>query len=357
MLAKIRGEPFPGIPFATYNLHPYGPHASDPSYAGLLELVCQKAGMLVKKKLKRRRPGRDITTLIEEMDGQTRTIRTWHTPQGALRSVEIKPSSQPAYIVEHFIKDDADMAKVLSAPFPGKMEFDAADMATTLAKVGEMGVVYVDYPDPMYSAASLFDFEDFAVRWLTDPGPIEKLIDHLAEGIHAEVEAMAQACAGWPILFYSVGPEVATPPMMPPRFFTQTVTRYQKELVALFHRHGCRVGIHCHGRIRQVLDEFLEIGIDTLEPIEPPDQGDIKLKELLEKVAGRICLMGYIQDQDFSRAAPGEMRRKVGEIAKIIAPTDRYIMMPTCTPFESPASSRYLAAYAEWIDAAAELLP
>ena len=114
---------------------------------------------------------------------------------------------------------------------------------------------------------------------------------------------------------------------------------------------------HCHGRVGRVLDDLLEIGIDTLEPIEPPPQGDIALRELLARVAGRICLMGHIQDQDFYRAPPGGMRQRVRQIAETVAPTDRYIMMPTCTPFQSPLSDRYAAAYAEWIAAAAELLP
>jgi len=103
--------------------------------------------------------------------------------------------------------------------------------------------------------------------------------------------------------------------------------------------------------------QLLEIGIDTLEPIEPPNQGDITLRELLKKVAGRICLMGHIQDQDFYRLPPGGMRQKVREIAETVAPTDRYIMTPTCTPFQSPVSAGYAAAYAEWIEAATELLP
>ena len=163
--------------------------------------------------------------------------------------------------------------------------------------------------------------------------------------------------AGLPVNFYSGGPEVATPPLMAPRLFTRFVTPYQKKIVGILHKHGFLAGIHCHGRVRLVLDDLLEIGMDTLEPIEPPNQGDITLRELLKKVAGRICLMGHIQDQDFYRLPPGGMRQKVREIAETGAPTDRYIMTPTCTPFQSPVSAGYAAAYAEWIEAATELLP
>lgn len=357
MLAKMRGEPFDGIPFATYNLHPFDGHAADSSYAGLLELVRRKAGMLVKHGLKRLTPGWNLTAVTEESATETRTTQTWRTPKGTLRCVSVKPKDQPGYVMEHFIKDEADVAKVMSMPVPAKVDFGLVETRALLAKVGESGVLYVGYPDPMYSAASLFDYEDFVVRCATEPDLLQELIEYQAAGIYVDVEAMASACEGLPVLFYAAGPEVATPPMVPPRIFTRFVTPFQKKIVAIFHRHGLRAGIHCHGRVRQVLDDLLEIGIDTLEPLEPPNQGDITLQELLAKVAGRICLMGYIQDQDFYCAAPGEMRRKVQEVVDVISPSDRYIMTPTCTPFQFPASRPYLNAYTEWVEAAAELLP
>lgn len=357
MSAKIRGKLFDGIPFATYNLHPFDGHARDASYAALLDLVESKAGMLVKSKAARRSADREVATATEESGGEIRTTCTWHTPKGTLRSIEAKPPGQPGCIVEHFIKDESDMAKVMSVPPPGKVEFDATKLRQLVARISGKGVAYVDYPDPMYSVAQLFNFEDFSVRIFTEPELMEEMIGCFARRIYAEIEAMARACAGLPVLFYTVGPEVATPPMMPPWIFSRFVTPYEKEIVSILHRHGFSAGIHCHGRVRQVLDEFLEIGIDTLEPIEPPDQGDATLEELLRKVSGRFCLMGYVQDQDFYQAPPGAMRHKVQEIARAVTPTDRYIMMPTCTPFQSPASPQYLAAYAEWINAAAELLP
>jgi uroporphyrinogen-III decarboxylase len=139
--------------------------------------------------------------------------------------------------------------------------------------------------------------------------------------------------------------------------FRRFVTPHQKRLVAIFHRHGHLVGIHCHGRVRQVLDEILDTGADLLEPIEPPDQGDIGLRELLDRVRGRLCLLGHIQDQEFYRDEPGLLRRRVGEVAAQVDPADRYVMAPTCTPFQFPASAHYVRAYSEWLEAAAELLP
>ena len=78
------------------------------------------------------------------------------------------------------------------------------------------GVAYVHYPDPMHNAYSLFNIEDFSERCVTDPDLLDELIRHFAEACYAEVAAMAQACAGLPIVFYAGGPEVATPSFKTP---------------------------------------------------------------------------------------------------------------------------------------------
>jgi uroporphyrinogen-III decarboxylase len=355
--AKIRGEPLHGIPFATYNLHGFARHGTEPSYQSLLEVVTAKAGMLVKHDVTQTTPDqRNPQTGVETAPGLTRRTTTWQTPKGRLRSVTVTPTGQPGYTVEHVIKSDDDLERVQSVAHASAV-FDLTPTRQLVQAVGEHGVLYVSYPDPMYSAATLFDYQDFVVRCITAPERLQGLIDYLAEGIVDQVERLASACEGLPLLFYTAGPEVATPPMLPPSVFRRFVTPYQRRLVDILHAHGHRACIHCHGRVRQVLDEMLEIGADALEPIEPPDQGDISLRDLLERTRGKLCLMGYIQDQEFYRQEPGLLRRRVEQIAAVTDPSDRYVMTPTCTPFQFPAAPHYIQAYREWLEAAAELLP
>ena len=357
MWAKISGVPLAGIPFATYNLHPFGRHGTEPSYRHLLALANAKAGLLVKHELRQTTPAqRDCQTTVETSPAATRRTVTWHTPKGPLRSVSLTPSGQPGYVVEPFIKTDEDVVRAMSVA-PQAASYDLQPTHALLEALGERGVLYVSYPDPMYGAASLFDYEDFVVRCLTGLDRLEALVEHLAEAATAQVRALATACRGLPLLFYTAGPEVATPPMLPPSIFRRLVTPHQRRLIGIFHEHGHRVAIHCHGRVGQVLDEILATGADVLEPIEPPDQGDISLAELRRRVGGRLCLLGYIQDQEFYRREPGLLRRRVAEIAAILDPTDRYVMAPTCTPFQFPASAEYIEAYGEWLEAAAALLP
>ncbi len=125
--------------------------------------------------------------------------------------------------------------------------------------------------------------------------------------------------------------------------------------MAIAHAAGQLAGIHCHGRVREVLPEMIESGADLLEPIEPPDQGNIGLSELLERADGSICLMGHIQDQELYWASPGFMTERLETIARVVDGRTGYIASPTCTPFDLPCTPVYQRNYMEWLDAAERL--
>lgn len=362
MFAAFRCEPVDRCPFATYNLHPFSAvHREDPSYTELLDLVWDKAGMLCKSGLARRKTASPKTVedrmevLHEQLAGQERTTRILHTPAGDLRSVTVKPQGQPSMVTEHFIKTDDHIRMYMTLPYEPE-QFDASPALELDALLEDRGVIYVSYDDPMHAAATLFDFNDFAVRCHTDIDPVVKLIDFMFDRIQSTLQDQLRACAGQPFLFYTAGPEVCTPPMVAPAVFARLVTPYQQRLIRMIHDAGFPASIHCHGRVRHVLDSIVATEADVLEPVEPPDQGDMTLEELFDATSGNLCLMGHIQDQEFHFSPPGTMTRRVEAIARTAAGRAGYVMTPTCTPFQHPATDTFRRNYAEWIEAAARVL-
>ena len=358
MMAAVRFQPVDRVPFATYNLHPYrAAHADDPSYAGLLALVREKAGVYCKSTCKTvggRASDGEMSTR-ETPDGHAITTTVVATPKGDLTAVVVKPPDQPAYVTEHFVKTDEDIEKYLSLPYE-PVEYDPAPAQEMLEKLDGTGLVLVGYGDPMHTVARLFDFNDFAIRCATDLPSIKRLVDFAFERVREDLGRRLKACKGVEVGFMTGGPEICTPPLMPPALFRELVTPCQKRLVEAIREAGFVSGIHCHGRVRHVLDEMLEIGPDYIEPIEPPPQGDITLAELRERTAGRMCLIGHIQDQELHSVPPGTMKRRVEEIARVVDGGTGYIMTPTCTPFQHPATDTYVRNYAEWIEAADRVL-
>jgi hypothetical protein len=362
LFAAFRRQPVDRVPFATYNLHPFSAaHRQDASYAQLLDLVWQQAGMLCKTGVTRQaapaaaaaNPHLEVTT--ETVAGNQRVTSILHAPAGDLRSVTVQPAGQPAMVTEHYIKTDHDIRTYMSLPFAAD-EFSPDPAAQVDRDLGGRGVAYVGYDDPMHAAAALFDFGDFVVRCATEPGPVVRLIDFQFERIQANLGRQLAACRDRQFLFYTAGPELCTPPMLPPAAFARLVTPYQSRLIRMIHEAGFLASLHCHGRVRDVVGEVVKTGADVLEPIEPPPQGDVTLGELMAGVGGELCLMGYIQDQEFHTAPPGTMRRRVEQIARVVAGRPGYVMVPTCTPFQHPAADTFRRNYAEWLEAAARIL-
>ena len=105
-------------------------------------------------------------------------------------------------------------------------------------------------------------------------------------------------------------------------------------------------------KVGGVFEEFIEIGADVLEPLEPPPQGDIHLEEALGRSEGRICLMGYLQDQDLYTLSTDEIKKKVEEICRLVGVRTGYIMTSTATPFMFPPPKQFVENYIQFIRSA-----
>ena len=362
MTAAIRRQPVDRPPFATYNLNPFSDrHGQAPSYALLLQVVREKAGVYAKTGASPIKTAADEETeqrteTARRTDGdKTITTLILHTPKGDLRSVRVKPKDQPGMRIEHYVKTDADIERYMSLPFEPH-DFDVTAPREMAESLREIGITLTPYGDPMYQAASLFDFNNFAMRCVTDLASMVRFIDFFFERVEEETRRLVKACQGLDVGFLTMGPEVCTPPMISPALFPTLVTPYHERLIEIIHEGGFFTGIHCHGRVRDVFPEMIRTGADFLEPIEPPDQGDISIEELMEQADGRICLIGHIQDQELHHSPPGAMTKRVEDIARAVAGRTGYIMTPTCTPFQFPATDTYIRNYCEWLDAADRLL-
>ncbi|MCD6518357.1 MAG: hypothetical protein J7M05_00330, partial [Anaerolineae bacterium] len=127
-----------------------------------------------------------------------------------------------------------------------------------------------------------------------------------------------------------------TPPFLPPSFFARFVVPYVREMVELIHSKGARVRLHCHGRLRQVLDMIAETGSDALDPCEAPPDGDITLAEIKARVGDKLCLFGNLQPRLLEHGSLEDVERAVKECMEAAKDGGGYVIMPTAAPIESP---------------------
>jgi hypothetical protein len=364
LFAAIEQRPVDCMPAMTYNFHPYTPEwqanedgtfSGPPGYQPMMDAVLRSGmGMMPKVGARHRseRQERTHSQTFLEGDAEVR-LTTLETPKGPLTTRFVKPAGQPGYYVKSLIESDDDLQRYLSLPNE-PAQVDLSHAKEVYERLGNGGVVHLGYADPMYAVAQLFDFEDFCIRTVQQRSLIVDMIEREYERIRVELARMLEQVQGYDFMFCTAGPEVATPPMLSPDTFAALVMPYEKALVRMIHEAGQTSAIHCHGRVRRVLDHFIGIGIDALEPMEPPPQGDISLAEALEHVDGQICLMGYIQDQDLYRARPGEMRDKVRAARRVVEGRTGYIMTSTATPYMEDPPLAFVRNYIEYVQAATE---
>jgi uroporphyrinogen-III decarboxylase len=101
------------------------------------------------------------------------------------------------------------------------------------------------------------------------------------------------------------------------------------------HEGGSHVWVHCHGRMGPVLERFADMGVDVLNPLEPPPMGDVTLRESFDRLDGRMGIEGNIETHDIMRMEPEKFRRLVAETVEA-GRGERFILCPSSGYMENP---------------------
>ena len=313
------------VPINTYELA--GRNSRDwynqqPSYRGLMDYIRAHTDCITNWNP---RPATDRYTCEErflcsdypvEMETRTesagqfqRTTRICHTPKGDLRSVlQAATDVYTTWQVEHWCKSTADVDKALSVPYE-PARYDATDLARVRAELGEDGLVMASVGDPAYLAADLMSFQDYLMWAFEETDHFARTVAVIAERVMENLRRQLDCCVL--DLYRIVGPEYFTPPYLPPAVFRRFIVPHVTEMTRLIHSRGGKVRLHCHGKMRQVLDMIMETGCDGIDPCEPPPDGDIELDDLKRRCqrARRVALGQHrAQAAGAGHAGPGARR-------------------------------------------------
>ena len=266
------------------------------------------------------------------------------TPQGKLRSVTRRdPELMTNWQVEPLIKTDEDIERVLAIP-DSPAEVDVQRIRDLAARVGDEGILCFSVGDAVGHVVGLFDFEDFVMRCYTDDGPIRALIDKAQALVLRAIEKFGAQVER--AVFRLWGPEYCGAPLMDPHvYFPRYVIEQDRQATRAIHDSGNISIIHCHGKLKDILDMIGEIGADGLEPIEtlPMATADVTLQEVKDRLGGKMCLMGAVQAFTLETGTCEDMRQQVREAIEVAAGGGGFILLPTAAPFMVPLDARCLA--------------
>ncbi len=268
------------------------------------------------------------------------------------------PAADTVWTTEHLLKNVEDVQAYLQLPDEFFAEqIDVAPLIEEDARLGDCGIIMVDTEDPICAAASLFSMEDFVVMAMTEQGLFHRLLERLSRFLLVRTERVSEAFPGH--LWRVYGPEYAAEPFLPPHLFHDYVVRYTGPMVNAIQKHGGFARVHCHGRLRAILDDIVAMGADATDPVEPPPQGDVELDYVRQKYGDRLVLFGNIELCDIELMEPADFRKGVEKaLAQGTQGQGRgFVLMPSSAPNGRHISPRILKNYETMVDLAETFRP
>jgi hypothetical protein len=230
-------------------------------------------------------PGVHVETVEEQ---GTRTT-TWETPAGALTSRWTIGPDGDWWQTELPVKSAADLEAALAFAQATRYVPDASDLAARAAEVREDGVLALAIPRRPYSDL-LHDYLGWGegLFYLGEP-QVAQILAALQGALDLLVEQVV-ALPGDVIL----SPDNLDGQYISPRAFEQHLRAGYTHTAETAHHHGKPLLVHVGGPARHLLAPLTACGVDGVEGIAGPPQGDVSLAQARQIAGPALTLWGGI---------------------------------------------------------------
>jgi uroporphyrinogen decarboxylase len=164
-------------------------------------------------------------------------------------------------------------------------------------------------------------FEDWFMDLYLNRGFIEALLDKCAH-IWMETAQLVAETVGNDVDILAWGDDYGSQsgPMLSPEMFREVVTpRNKRMLNSVKARSKAKILFHSCGGVFPYLEDFVEMGIDALNPIQVSAK-DMDPKKVKAKIGDRLTLWGTISIDDLIKGTPRDVKdmvkRRIDELRK-----------------------------------------
>ena len=260
---------------------------------------------------------------------------TFHTPRGDLHmTARYSRRGDPGYTMEYMIKEPEDIDKILSMEYT-PFSFDRAGYDAANAQMGERGIVMIGLNHAAYTAQILCGSETLAYLAIDAEERLSEMIRVFRDRILDHTKAILSLGIAEPV-FSWVGPEVILPPLMRPDDFRTYVRDTDRSICDAIHNAGGHVWVYSHGKVANFIDDFIDMGVDVLNPLEPPKNGDIDMNEVIARYGSRIGWEGNIEIQEILLSSKERIAALIDECVLAGAKSGRFILCPSAGYMEYP---------------------
>jgi len=270
-------------------------------------------------------PEVDVDIRVENRETAVWYRRTFHTPAGDLHDVIQWARPDTGYgdgpnphRVEPLVRGRDDL-EALAFLYPPPRRDMIADIRFTLEDAGDRAVVAAtDCVHAGSWAMEALGPEQMLISSVEDPDLL-KGVCQIANDAHLRnLRPMLEA--GLEVVFgswFQIGPSVGWSPATYADIFLPLV----REGIELAHEYDAVYLYQDDGRMRDIIPPLVEAGVDVISGLQPPDIGDVVLREAKEQYGDRVALMGgldpcYTFDMGSPEAVREAIRRAIADAAE-----------------------------------------
>jgi hypothetical protein len=261
-------------------------------------------------------PAVDVELEIKNEKDHGWYYRTFHTPAGDLHDVIqwARPNSgygdgPNPHRVEPLIKTQADL-EALKFLYPAPRKDLIADIPLVLNEIGDRGVVAaLDCTHAGSWGLEPLGPEGMLILSITDP-ELLKGVCRLANEVHLRnLRVMLEQ--GIQVVYdswFQSGPSVGWSPKTYEEIFLPLI----KETIDLVHEFHAIFIYQDDGKMRDIIPLVVAAGADALGGLQPPDVGDVILKDVKAAYGDRVALLGGLDPvYTFDMGTPSDVREAV----------------------------------------------
>ena len=360
LLAVLRNEPVDRTPiwllFPYHRLGCYGDARSEPSYRAVFAASERYA-----IHLDRRHLGVELFTPDVREERETVTEGDWRIDRRHLRWRDVHLMAETRrrgeeVQIRKLVHEDADLEAFCSLPILADPKEIHAQLERQLPGYrreaaefpSDLGAMMLDLGEPIGALYGQANLSIYPIWSLTHAMIVEDFLRRAQERLRVVYDwCLERKLAD---VYFLVGSELASPPMVGVETFRRWIVPHAAELIEKIHGAGCYAIQHYHGQISAILPQFLDMRPDALHTIESPPVGDCTMSAAYDVVGDRIALIGNIQYDEFRRMRPEEMRKAVGGLLDEVAGR-RFILSPSAGPYEPTLSEAMAANYLAFMEA------
>jgi uroporphyrinogen decarboxylase len=133
--------------------------------------------------------------------------------------------------------------------------------------------------------------------------------------------------------------------LISPKTYREILKPFHADYIAFIKDNTkAKVFFHTDGDVFDLIDDFIEIGVDILNPIQTSAGKMANLEELKKRYGKQLCFCGAIDTQHFlPLGSPEEVRQEVKRVIDILGPGGGYMLAPVHTIMDEVPPENILA--------------